>query len=585
MELLLLMLERLGIIVTVAFIMTRFSIVRNVIDQKGISKVQWVVFIFVFGFFGIIGTYTGITVTPETLTFSRWTIPLAEEEAIANSRVIGIVLAGLLGGWKVGLGAGIIAGGHRYLLGGFTGLACGISTVIAGLIGGYFYKRQRSKRIISLKTAFFVGAFAEAVQMIIILMISKPFDYALVLVQNIGLPMIIANGIGTGIFILIIKSIVKEEEKIGSSQAQKALTLADLTLKHLRKGLSCKSAKATCGILIKEFNVAAVSITNRKEILAYEGLACERHEGNKEIKTQATKQVLTTGQLLILTKQQCLTQEAIDGRLTAAIIAPLKRNEETIGTLKFYFRSQKDLSPMIIEMIKGLASLLSHQLELAEIERHQELAQESEIKALQAQVNPHFLFNAINTIVSLIRIEPQKARKLLISLSHYFRQNLSGLNSIWNSLEVELNHVKSYLEIEQARFADRLSVRYDICPEALVTLVPTLTLQPLVENAIKHGINNLIEDSEITISIKKVEKGTLVSIMDNGTGIDVDKLKQLKQKQITSDTGTGIGIYNVNRRLQMLFGEEAELNIKTKLGEGTLISFFIPKRMRGVENE
>lgn len=580
-ELLLLMLERLGIIVTVAFIMTRFKFVRNVIDQKKISKPQWFAFISVFGFFGIIGTYTGITVSPENITYARWTIPLAEQEAIANSRVIGIVIAGLLGGWKAGLGAGIIAGGHRYLLGGFTAFACGISTIIAGVVAGYFYKKHHRKRIISLQTAFFVGALAEAIQMLIIIIVARPFDHALALVQSIGVPMIIANGIGAGIFILIIKNVVNEEEKIGSSQAQKAFNLADLTLKYLRKGLTRQSSKATCAILLKEVNVVAVSITNRKEILAYEGLASEQHVINKEIKTNATKQVLTTGELLI-TKNEELQHAGYDRRIKAAIIAPLKRNEETIGTLKFYFRSEKELSPMVIELIKGLSSLLSHQLELAEIERHQELAQQSEIKALQAQVNPHFLFNTINTIVSLIRIDPNKARRLLLSLSHYFRQNLSGINGLWNTLEIELNHVKSYLEIEQARFADKLSVRYDVCPEALMIKVPTLTLQPLVENAVKHGIKLLNENSEIVILIKKDDTGTIVSIEDNGVGIDAKKLSLLKQKHILSETGTGIGIYNVNRRLQMLVGEEAELDIKTKEGEGTIISFLIPTKAEGV---
>lgn len=572
-ELLLLMLERLGIIVTVAFLMTRFPFVRHVIDQKKISKIQWVAFVSVFGFFGIIGTYTGITVSPENVTYSRWMLDLAEEEAIANSRVIGIVLAGLLGGWKAGLGAGLIAGGHRYLLGGFTAFACAISTMIAGILAGYFYKKHNKKRIISLRTAFFVGAGAEALQMLIILIVAKPFQHALILVQNIGIPMIIANGIGTAIFILIIKNVVNEEEKIGSSQAQKALNLADLTLKHLRKGLTPQSAKATCSILLKEVNVAAVSITNRKDILAYEGLASELHEINKEIKTGSTKQVLSTGKLLIS------KNEDHDGRLKAAIISPLKRNEQTIGTLKFYFQSEKELSPVVIELIKGLSSLLSHQLELAELERHQELAQQSEIKALQAQINPHFLFNAINTIISLIRIDPTKARRLLLSLSNYFRQNLTGINGLMNTLEVELNHVKSYLEIEQARFADKLSIRYDICPEALNIKVPTLTLQPLVENAVKHGVKNFKTNSEIVISISSDNNGTLVSIRDNGVGISKDKIDYLKQKQMISDTGTGIGIFNVNRRLQMVIGEEVELEIETKEGEGTKMSFFIPRNL------
>ncbi len=147
--------------------------------------------------------------------------------------------------------------------------------------------------------------------------------------------------------------------------------------------------------------------------------------------------------------------------LGAAIMAPLLKGEEIVGTLKFYFHSEKDISPILMELTKGIATLLSHQLELAEIDYHKELANESEVKALQAQISPHFLFNAINVIVSLTRINPDKARTLLISLSQFIRQNLSGSTKSTSTLKEECQHVKAYLAIEEARFYDRLEVEYD----------------------------------------------------------------------------------------------------------------------------
>src|SRR5690606_9255286 len=128
------------------------------------------------------------------------------------------------------------------------------------------------------------------------------------------------------------------------------------------------------------------------------------------------------------------------------------------GTLKFYFRSEREITNLAMELISGLSLLLSNQLEIAEADKAYQLAKEAEIKALQAQISPHFLFNSMNTIISLIRIDPGKARKLLVSLSHFLRQNLSATTVSMTTLEQELRHMKAYLEIEETRFVDKLQV-------------------------------------------------------------------------------------------------------------------------------
>ncbi|XEC95766.1 LytS/YhcK type 5TM receptor domain-containing protein [Paenibacillus tarimensis] len=575
-ELLLLMLERLGIIVTVALIMTRLRFVRQLIDRQSISWTQRLWIIIIFGCFGIMGTYTGVTINPEMLSYTRWTLSLQEGEAIANSRVIGIVVAGLLGGWQVGVGAGIIAGIHRSLLGGFTAYTCGFSTILAGALAGYIYKRKQNRRIISMQTAFAIGFLAEFMQMLVILAFARPWEKAWALVENIGLPMALANGAGAALFILIIRNVIQEEEKMGSVQAQKALRLADLTLKHMRKGLSEPSAKAACGILLKEIQVDAVSITNKLRVLSYVGIAEEHHNRDNEIRTTATKSVLQTGQLMVVHHGEIGCADK-DCPLRSAVIAPLKQKGETIGTLKFYFTSGKEPSSMIIELSKGLSTLLSHQLELAEVDRHQELAKQAEIKALQAQVSPHFLFNALNTIVSLIRTDPMKARKLLISLSRFFRQNLEGTTMTTTSLEEELKHVKAYLAIEEARFADKLTVTYQVDESVLLAKVPPFTLQPIVENAVKHGIRHQPKENSISIAMKEGENSVLVTVEDNGIGIDRERLDALREfRTVKSDKGTGIGLYNVNRRLQMMFGEECGLAVASEKNNGTVVSFRLP---------
>lgn len=188
------------------------------LNQEQLDKrQQWTAILF-FGFFGIIGTYTGLSVSSESLQFSRWATDLATEEAIANSRVIGVVIAGLLGGPKVGIGAGLIAGAHRFTLGGFTAIACGTATIIAGILTSLLYRKHTR---VKLHTAFLIGALAEALQMLIIILVARPFEQAWDLVNIIGIPMIVANGLGTVLVLLIIKSVLSEEEKASAVQAQK----------------------------------------------------------------------------------------------------------------------------------------------------------------------------------------------------------------------------------------------------------------------------------------------------------------------------------------------------------------------------
>lgn len=572
-ELLITMLERLGIIVTIAFILTRFRFFRGLIYHDSLNRRQQYFAILFFGFFGIIGTYSGMSFSTDTLQFNPWAADLASDEAIANSRVIGIVIAGLLGGYKVGIGAGLIAGLHRFTLGGFTALACGLAAIVAGIIAGRF---QKKKNNVNLRTAFLVGAIAETVQMLIILLMARPYEQAQTLVEIIGVPMILANGLGSALFLMVIKNVVSEEEKTGAMLAQKTLRIADQTLAYLRKGINQDSARAVCQILHKEVQTSAVAITNQHEIVAHIGLADDHHRSTSPIQTQITRDVLKNGKLVVANDEtiHCREQSC---PLGAAVIAPLKLRDETIGTLKFYFKSEKEITNVVIELISGLSNLLSNQLEIAEAEKAYQLAKEAEVKALQAQISPHFLFNTLNVITSLIRIDPAKARKLLVSLSHFLRQNLTATTVPLTTLEQELAHVEAYLAIEEARFVEKLKVAYDIEDDALPVKIPPLTLQPIVENAVKHGIKNMDHDCQIHIHIHKHDKSTIVTVRDNGQGMSKERINQLGKQIIDSETGSGIALFNVNRRLMMNFGESASLRIESEQGKGTVISFMIPQ--------
>ncbi|HJF33432.1 MAG TPA: sensor histidine kinase [Sporosarcina psychrophila] len=572
-DLLITMLERVGTIIAVAFILTRFRFFKNMVQHDKLDKKQKLAAIVFFGFFGILGTYFGVALNTDTLQFNSVSAELVADEAIANSRVIGVVIAGLLGGYRVGIGAGLIAGIHRMTLGGFTDIACGVSTIVAGIVASAFHRKGKIVRPI---VAFGIGSLAEATQMGVILLIARPFEKAFTLVEIIGIPMILANGVGTALFLLIVYTVVGEEEKVTALQAQKTLRIADQTLGHMRKGMNTTTSLAVCNILYRELQPSAVAMTSKTDILAHVGIASDHHRVNHPFRTHETKAVIQNGGLIVVT-DGTIHCDYPDCPLGAAVIAPLIQRGETIGTLKLYYPSEKAITNVSIELISGLSSLLSNQLEIAQTDRAYQLAKEAEIKALQAQMSPHFLFNSMNIIISLIRTDPDQARKLLTSLSYFLRQNVTGTTASKVSLEQELVQVKAYLEIIEARFVDKLTIQYEVDNNLLTEMIPPFTLQPIVENAIRHGINDMEKDSIIKITVHDLVKDFEIKVEDNGKGIPAERILLLGLDQIESETGTGMGLFNINRRMRMTFGEQAALSINSEISNGTAVSFRIPK--------
>lgn len=193
-----------------------------------------------------------------------------------------------------------------------------------------------------------------------------------------------------------------------------------------------------------------------------------------------------------------------------------------------------------------------------------------ELAFLHAQIKPHFLYNALNTIAEYCETDPHEAGKLIISLSKYLRGTLDFENvSSFVTIEKELSLVKAYLNIEKARF-DNLEVAFDI-DDALSISLPPLTLQILVENAVKHGVTKLVTGGKVTISVKQREDGVMFIVEDNGVGMDI---KQLDLTSKSSEKRTSIGLYNINTRLFKLYGEG--IKIESTLGVGTKASFIIP---------
>lgn len=554
--------NKLGILIILVFFLSRLGIFKKLILKNHISNLERLILMFIFGGMGILGTYYGIPIMG----------------SIANSRIIAVMMGGILGGPAVGFGAGLIAGLHRWLidLGGFTALACGLSTVIQGIIGGYIHHRSGHNRI-NIWYPLTATVFAEVLEMILILLIASPFSKALTLVKIIFLPMTTINSIGMIVSVLIVNNIYSEQEKIAAVNAQRALDIANKTLPYLRKGLNSVSAGEAAKIIHSTTNIDGVSITDTKNVLSYSGNLSTELQAGEPIKDLAILNILKTGNYSIITRR------GLDGNYRSEILVPLKERNRIIGSL-ILFKSGKDSIGWVdAELALGLAQLFSTQLELSKIEEQARLLAKAELKALQAQINPHFLFNALNTIVSYCRISPETARRLLRDLADLFRSNLSNWGENIN-LSTEIENIKSYLNIERARFGDRLNVEFDI-EKGIDCRIPPLLLQPLVENAVKHGLMPKEKGGTVTIGARRYPSGIYIYVKDDGVGFDVRDISVNDGDE--GDMGNRIGLKNIDRRLKNLYGEKSGLAIQSQPGKGTTVSMVIPYHLEngGIANE
>jgi two-component system sensor histidine kinase LytS len=378
------------------------------------------------------------------------------------------------------------------------------------------------------------------------------------------------NASGTAFFILLIRQIHEENDRAGAVKAQLALSIATQTLPILRNGLNQYSCEAAAKIIYEASGVDAVSFTNTESILAHIGVGTDHHKVGHLITTNMTKKVLLSKHYMVGQTQLDIECPNKSCKLKACIVVPLFMKENVIGTLKLYKKFENSITSSDIELAKGLAHLFSTQLELSEIYYQKELLGKAELKALQAQIHPHFLFNALNTIVSFCRTDALKARDLLMQLSYYLRNSFKTTGE-FIPLAQELKHIESYLSIEEARFSERLEVQYFIDAQ-IDCLVPPLILQPIVENALKHGLMSTKKGGKLEIYAYRENSDIVVEIKDNGIGMTEAKIKTILEG---NDLSAGIGINNVNDRLKSIYG--TSLQIESYVDKGTIVKLIFPQ--------
>jgi two-component system LytT family sensor kinase len=349
-----------------------------------------------------------------------------------------------------------------------------------------------------------------------------------------------------------------------------ALHTASLAAPALRTGLNHESAGRAVPFLRTLLGARGVALADLGGILASEHLDAE----HCALLDDPLRVAMSRGRPQTLAAEQLACGE-LSCPLQAGVVVPIQVDGVVVGALAAVGSAA---SAGQLRLTGEVAQFVSTHLELAELDRSRRRADQAELRFLRAQISPHFIYNALTAIESFVRTDPERARELLIGFADFTRYSFRSHGQFVTMAE-ELRLVDTYLDLERARFGDRLSVTLRVAPEVLSVVIPSLVLQPLVENAIRHGIEPSERSGKLRIVIADADNEAMVSIEDDGVGADPTYLRRV----LSGNThGEGVGLHNVDERLRAVFGEAHGLTIETAVGAGTKVLLRIPKFHAGV---
>ncbi|MEI7377382.1 MULTISPECIES: sensor histidine kinase [Dickeya] len=555
-ELILSLLQQTCVYLVIAYLLSKTPLFTP-LTQVTLHLPHKLICYLTFSMFCILGTYFGLHI----------------DDSIANTRAIGALLGGVLGGPSVGMLVGFTGGLHRYSLGGMTAMACMVSTTLEGLVGGLLHRYMiRHHRIDLLFQPLVIAAvtlLVEIVQMSIILLLSRPFGDALMLVKSIALPMMITNSIGAAMFMRILLDRRAMFEKYTSAFSARALQIAARAEGILRQGFNPGTSMRVARILYEELGVGAVAITDREKLLAFIGIGDEHHRVGTLITSSHTHQAIDNNEVVYADGNEipfCCSVSP-QCKLGSTLVIPLRGEEQrVVGTIKLYEPKNKLFSSINRTLGEGIGHLLSAQIFAGRFEQQKQLLAQSEIKLLHAQVNPHFLFNTLNTLSAIIRRNPDQARQLVLSLSTFFRKNLKRSGDEV-TLGDELEHISAYLDIEKARFTNLLTVEIAVPLSLRSARLPAFSLQPLVENAIKHGISHMLDDGRLRIDARTHANMLELTIEDNAGAY------------YPRNGSDGLGMNLVDRRVKARYGHHYGITVTSEPNRFTRVKVRVPLRM------
>jgi two-component system LytT family sensor kinase len=383
------------------------------------------------------------------------------------------------------------------------------------------------------------------------------------------LPWTVAGLLAVVVIVVVVKS--RRPGNVVDDAVLEAVHSLSKATPDLREGLDEDAADKITTQLLDMLKCVAVGITDGAgTLLSWDGEANDHYVDLVEAIGTAIRR--HRREVVVHDKMPCNHRGTC--RMKRAVIVPLIVEGETEASLIVVGRTHGRL----VKMADAVAQFVCTQFELARLDESKHQLQQSEIKALRAQISPHFVYNALNTISSLIRTDPEEARELLMEFADFTRYSFRT-SGMFTTLSEELRNIDRYLTIEAARFGGRLQVRMKIAPEVLAVVVPFLIIQPLVENAVKHGLANKPSGGTVTVIAQDHGAEALISVEDDGIGMDPLRLEGLRSSH---RTGAHVGLGNINQRMQQVFGGAYALIVETAPGAGMKVTLRVPKFANGV---
>jgi two-component system LytT family sensor kinase len=348
------------------------------------------------------------------------------------------------------------------------------------------------------------------------------------------------------------------------------LHTASLAAPHLREGLTPTGASRAAKHLRTLLGTAAVALTDATSTLAWDGAGSHHAPAAAE----HAAEVLRTGRSVVL-EGDAVHCGQVDCPIRTAVVAPVNGEDRVVGALIAY---GPDTSAGLLRATDEVARWVSTQVELADLDRSRTRVIEAELRALRAQISPHFVYNSLAAIASFVRTDPERARELLLEFADFTRYAFRR-GGEFTTLADELKNIERYLVLEQARFGDRLQVQLVVAPEVLPVAVPFLAVQPLVENAVRHGLEGKTGVGHVTLGAQDAGAEAHIWVEDDGVGTDPELVRRVLAGESEADS---IGLGNVDARLRQVFGDDYGLVVETAPGAGTKVSFRVPKFAPGV---
>jgi two-component system LytT family sensor kinase len=334
-------------------------------------------------------------------------------------------------------------------------------------------------------------------------------------------------GVGLAVIVAVAWRTIRAGRAAGTAEAgmQSALHAATSTLPLLRRGLSADTAERAVPHLRALTGAAAVALADTRAVVAIDG------EGREQVRPGdlLSRLLARTPDDRIQIVPQLISSDPTCP-LRSAVLAPLIVQDKRAGTLIVFYRARGRPSGAELRVVQEAASLVSAQVELSVVAAQEERLAHAELRALRAQISPHFIYNALAAVAGDIHARPEEARELLTDFAEFTRYLFRDGRS-YVTLGEEIDHVERYLRLEQARFRESLRVRVDVPEETREAVVPAMSVQPLVENAVRHGVERRAGTGRVTVTARIAGGDVELQVSDDGAGIDPKRVPEVLPAQ------------------------------------------------------